>query len=429
MNKRLLNFFIWSRQKSIFRIFEQTFIMLMPIALVGSFFKMLRDVVFAPESLIYNVANFDIVMSDKVWNIGADVCFGMVRVTIGVLGIYAAYFTARYTAKMYNRDATIAGTASVVVILFCAYFASLNNGARSVFFSGVLHGNGILIALIIGYCVGQIFHFLSPKKVSFGNEKIAVIRQRALASIKPLLATILLGLVAGVAIYLLKFKMLNSNTFKSLVVNLQSSNNIWEIIGIDLVCNLLSWIGIGYPRTSLTSAVNSGASNANLNFALRHGSSWNIPYKYLGSSLIQSYGSIMWLCFALILLTIFLKRKSYSVRIAQLNILPVTFNTDMGLMIGWPLVLNPLFLPSILFLPVLNILLASLAIALRLIPAPAYPVLAGTPQVLVPFFSSNGNWQCLLFSFFLLAIDILLLFPCVKINAIAEAKIKEGKAN
>lgn len=409
--------FFWQiKQKKIFQIFQRTLTMLMPIAVLGSFFQMLRDVVFAPASLIYNIANFDVIMSDRIWSIGSNICFGMVRVTLGVFGIYAAYFTARYTAEIYHKDAVMSGTTSVIVILFCAYFASLNNGSRSVFFSGVLDSNGVLIALIIGYLVGQIFHFLAPDYHYIEHKSVVDLRRRALKSIKPLLAVTVFGLLLGMTIYLLKFKMLNSDSFKSLVVQLQSSNNILEIVGIDFVCNILSWLGINYPSASLTNITNSGALNANLNYALRHGSSWNVPYRFLGSSLIQSYGSMMGVCFALMLLALWLKRRSYHTKVAELNLLPVTFNINIGFAVSWPLLLNPLFLPVLALLPVINVLLAAGAIALHLIPAPAYPVLTGTPELLIPFFSSNGNWFCLIFSFFLLLVDICLLIPILKIS-------------
>ena len=71
MGERITSLILIIRRLPIFRIFQRTLGMLMPIAIIGSYFKLLRDAVFSPDSFIYNILNFDETMPDKIWYAGS----------------------------------------------------------------------------------------------------------------------------------------------------------------------------------------------------------------------------------------------------------------------------------------------------------------------------------------------------------------------
>ena len=93
MVNRITNIFLKLRRLAIFRIFQRTLVMLMPIAIIGAYFKLFRDAVFSPDSFIYNIFNFDITLPDRFWYAGAFVSRGMVRVTFGLFcgTLYCAF--------------------------------------------------------------------------------------------------------------------------------------------------------------------------------------------------------------------------------------------------------------------------------------------------------------------------------------------------
>jgi PTS system cellobiose-specific IIC component len=94
-------------------------------------------------------------------------------------------------------------------------------------------------------------------------------------------------------------------------------------------------------------------------------------------------------------------------------------------MVGMPIILNPvLFLPFII-IPVVNVLLASVAIALHIIAPCVYPVLRGTPGILISFFGSNGNWVNLVFSILLFILDIVMLIPIASLGQRIEKGLRE----
>lgn len=419
----------WLRQRSFFRVVQRTFVMLMPVATIGAYFKILRDCIFSPDSLIYNLFNFDYFMSDQVWNLGNALSSGMIQVTFGIFGIYVAYFSALYTARLYHKDATMAGITSVLVITFCAYLTGNNPNTNNqlVFYSRILNINGILIAILIGYFVGQVFHWLGKDYVHNSVEHVELIQRRAWNSLLPSLVAILFGFLLGLILYFFKIRLLDSSYITDLVTQLRSSNNLLVIVPLTLLATFSWWCGVGYPLQSLTHVTNSGAALVNLNYALRHGGASHVPYKFLGSSLVQGYGLMGDAAIGLavvIALLLYTKNKEIE-SITKLNLLPVTFGAKNGLAIGIPLILNPLYLLPIILIPALNELIAAAAISLNLIMPTVYPVLGGTPGVLVSFFGSNGNWPSFIFTILLFIMDILIFIPFILIGQKINEELKK----
>lgn len=407
---------VWFRRRVFFRIVQRTLVMLMPVATIGAVFQLLRDEFFSPDSLIYNIFNFEQNMPDIVWNAGSVITRGMVQVTIGIFGIYVAYFAAVYTARLYHKDSTMAGIAAVIVITFCSYLGEANRSVagRTTFYSRVLNINGTLFAIIVGYIVGQVFHYLGKSYVKTNVEHVIRIRHRAWNALLPTVVAILLGLLIGIVIYLFKIRLLDSYYFTSIASRLQSSNNLLVIIPMTMLVSLLWWLGIGYPISSLTNASNSGAAIANMNYALRHGNSYNVPYKYLGSSLINSYAIMV--IFALVMVIILYAKQKEIESVAKINLIPVTFGASNGLLVGLPIILNPVYFVPIVFLPAVNELFAAAAIKLHIIMPTVYPVLSGSPGILYSFFGTNGHWPNLIFTIVLFILDIIILIPAIKIG-------------
>lgn len=424
----------WLRERSFFQAAQKTLVMLMPIAVLGSYFQLLFDLVFSPNGLIYNIFGLDKILTDHLWYAGSFVTRGMVQITFGVFGVYAAYFMARYTAQIYHRDSTMSGLAAVLVILFCSYASSSGRDNRMPFTTGLLQVDGVFIALIVGYCVGQVFHLLGRQCLSVKSENTAGIRHRAWISMLPMAVSLMLGIVFGVIIYELQLKTLNSASFNELISRVQTTNNLAEVMLLSVVITLLSWLGIGYPLRSISGTINNAYTAENLTYALHHGNSWNVPYKFLGSSLINSYGAMGGASIVLaIIVVILLRRKNREIEtLALFSLLPAAFSSTLGFAIGMPLILNPLFILPELLLPLINMLLAAGAISLHILPVCVYPILKGTPGILIPFFGTNGDWVALIFPIILFILDVCLLLPVIKIGEKIERQLnleQEGAIN
>lgn len=422
------------RQWPFLRAAQRTLVMLMPIAVMGAYFNLLNDLVFSPDGLIYNIFSLDKIMSDHIWYAGSFVCRGMIEITFGVFGVYASYFMARYTARIYHKDSTMSGMTSVLIMLFCSYASSSGHNNHVPFTISLLQINAVFSALVVGFCVGQVFHLLGKNYVPVENESTKWIQHRAWDSVLPFFVSLALGVMLGIAIYELQIKLLNSASFNELVSRLQTTNNLLEVLFLSLIVTFLNWLGIGYPLHAFAGTVNNAYTAENLTYAFQHGNSWNVPYKYLGSSLIKTYGTMSGASVILAVIVLLLLRhgnKEISA-IARLNLIPAAFGSSLGFSAGLPIILNPVFvLPSIL-IPLVNMTLAAGAITMRIIPVCVYPILKGTPGLLISFFGTNGNWTSLLFVMVLFALDLCLMWPFIRINERVELKlrlIKGGSSN
>ena len=417
------------RQWTFLRAAQRTLVMLMPIAVIGAFFNLLNDLVFSPDGLIYNIFSLDKIMSDHIWYAGSFVCRGMIEITFGVFGVYASYFMARYTARIYHKDSTMSGMTSVLIMLFCSYASNSGHGNQVSFTISLLQINAVFSALVVGFCVGQVFHLLGKNYVPVENESTKWIQHRAWDAVLPFFVSLALGVMLGIIIYELQIKLLNSASFNELVSRLQTTNNLLEVLFLSLIVTFLNWLGIGYPLHAFAGTVNNAYTAENLTYAFQHGSSWNVPYKYLGSSLIKAYGTMGGVSVILAVIVLLLLRHGNKEigAIARLNLIPAAFGSSLGFAAGLPIILNPVFiLPSIL-IPLINMTLAAGAITLRIIPVCVYPILKGTPGLLISFFGTNGNWTALLFVMVLFALDLCLMWPFIRINERVELKLKLSK--
>lgn len=184
----------------------------------------------------------------------------------------------------------------------------------------------------------------------------------------------------------------------------QGNQSLWVALPLIAVSLLMSWLGIGGPTINTVAQGLTGAAAANLNYAFQHGSSWNVPYKCLTSTLYSSFANFGGdgVMLALVIALIIVGRQPEIQRLARWNLLPTLFNSGYGLMTGLPVILNPVFLLPYLLLPLANLLLGALATLMHLIPATPYPLPMGTPGPLAAFIGSNGDWEALLFSLVLL---------------------------
>ena len=111
--------------------------------------------------------------------------------------------------------------------------------------------------------------------------------------------------------------------------------------------------------------------------------------------------------------------------VAKMNLWPLLFSSSRGFLVGLPVILNPIYALQLVLVPVVNMLIAALAIFLHIVPTPVYTVLTGMPGPLVPFFATNGNWPTLIFTIFLFCLDVVMMIPAVKLDNRTKILLKD----
>ena len=429
MNNIVLRATLWLRKKSFFKITDQTLKMTMPLAIIGSFFQFLWRSVFSADSLISNICYFDNWMPDSIYNAAWYASQGLSNVIFNTMGIFVAYFAAQFTAKLYKKDAQMAGLTGSLVLLLCTYrFRDLGSGSVQMNFNWRSLGvQSLLFALIVGYMVGIIFRFFGTNFGHLSYEDSKRIEKRAFASFKPLLICLILGVIIVTLATIIQLEVITTNIYQFFQNEGQNNLSIGKYIPLLILALILNWLGMTQPILQLTSNSSSATTVSNLNYALRHGSSWNVPSKFLGNSIYQSYGRFggSGATLALLIAILLVYKYQNTVRVARWSFIPTLFSSNQGALIGIPIILNPFYLLPYVFIPILNILIASVAIALQLVPPSAYPILTGTPGPLVAFIGTNGNWNSLILSLLLFIMDILIYIPVVKLADKVEDEIAD----
>ncbi len=425
---KLAKWCIWLRRRSFFRVAQRTFAVLMPIATVGAFFQVLQDSVFAPESFIYNLFDFDKIMSDRFWDIGTSLSQCVVEVIFGLFCLFTVYFSASFTAKIYRKDATMAGISATTSLLVMVYLFQLGlTGRISLLSGGYLGFQYAFFALLLGYGVGQVFHWLGADYESVNYEHTKLVQDRAIKALKPTLVTVIGGVIIGGILYAAISNVKANFSLSTMTSAVENSNNLLLTVPSTALASFLSWLGLEEPILRLSNVETSAAATANLTYVMRRGSIWKIPYPYLGGSLISTYG-VMGGCAVVLALAVAILiwgRRKETETVAKMNLWPLLFSSSRGFLVGLPVILNPIYVIQLVFVPVVNMLIAALAISLHIVPTPVYPILTGTPGPLVPFFATNGNWPTLIFSIFLFCLDVVLMIPAVKLDNRTKALLKD----
>ena len=433
MLNRLVEWTVRFNQRSFIKITRQTLMLLFPIAYVGTLAVMLKKAFFATDSFFFNIADLGDIMPDWLWTGITGLTGGLAKITFGMFGVMAAYAAARYTAKLYHQDAPMAGMTGFATMLLLAFRYTRTSSPNMISFDwNLLSVRSVLFALIVGYGVGQVYRWLGkggePSDQTI--ETLEKMQQRALNAIRPLFFSLAVGAALGALFNWLTLSSWLDLAYTWLENFGQGNQSLWVALPLIAVSLLMSWLGIGGPTINMAAQGLTGAAAANLNYAFQHGSSWNVPYKCLTSTLYSSFANFGGdgVMLALVIALIIVGRQPEIQRLARWNLLPTLFNSGYGLMTGLPVILNPVFLLPYLLLPLANLLLGALATLMHLIPATPYPLPMGTPGPLAAFIGSNGDWEALLFSLVLLIFDVWVYIPFVRLALGAELKTQQIEA-
>lgn len=424
MQSKVVNSFVRFNRWSFIQVVRQTLVVLFPVTLLGSLARLVVKSFLDPNGFFYNILGIGAWLP-LVWLRTLQFVFTSVtQIFFNLLGVLACFICAYNTARFYRKDAQMAGVTGMFALLLVAYHYGRNPQMPINFHMALLGGKSLLLALLIGYGVGQLFRWKGPDQLAVKTVTWMNVRRQAFASLWPLSVTTVLAMLVSLAINSGSFYWAYSHTYTALAAASQEPKSIWTVLLLSLALAALDWLGLGIP-SSYRAPLNTTAYMANLNYALTHGSAWHVPYKYLGSTLYNSFANFGGdgLVLALIVAILLFPGSTSLHRVARWSAVPTVFNFDYSSLVGLPVILNPVFLLPFMLLPLVNIAIAAGVTVLGLIPATPYPVLLGTPGPLIGFLATNGNWGTLVFTMLLLFLDIALYLPFVRLNFQVETQL------
>lgn len=384
------------------KIIQQTLALLFSIMLLGSFAEVLKFTFLTPSGYMARLFNI------PGWLPFAGELAGIMGVvfhcTIDMIALYGAYGSAYYTAKRYANPelAPITGATGILAFLMIAYRPVAGNPLN---FSNALMAEGLLVALVVGYFCGRLMSWLiRPTTTSASFQLVTpILVIMILAAIVSLLEHI--GGTLELPTYLASF-----------VTQHSQGHALLYVLGLGALTDLLAWMAIGGPFINAPTFTDV-PSWANMNSALRQGSAWNVPYPFTDTTLFHSFANFggSGVTLALIMAILLFSKQARSRTVSKWAIFPAIFNNHYPMMMGIPVLFNPIFLIPFVLAPLVNMVIAAGFILLKWVPVAAYPVPAGTPGPLIAFIGTNGNWLSLLLGAGLITLDVLIYWPFVKL--------------
>lgn len=397
MNK-LLVFTAQVNRGHLATIGRQTFRMMFPIMLLGSIAEVIK------YAFLTKNGYMDSLFQITTWLPYSAQLAGMLELifhcTIGMIALYGAYGMAHFTVKAFGHQNTNAGIIGVLAFLLMCYRPTKT---QSLAFDATLLAQGLLIAMVTGYLVGRLI-------LKFNRQN----NRQPYPLIIPILVVMISATVINRVLNLINQWRLPTDFASFMSIHAQTSS-LLVVIGLGALTEILAWLAIGGPFINAPTFTDAPAW-ANMNAALRHHSAWQVPYQFTDTTLFHSFANFggSGVMLALIIAILLVSKNANHRSVSKWSLFSTLFNSHHAMMLGIPILFNPIFLVPFVLAPIINMLIAAGFIALKWIPVAAYPVPSGTPGPLIAFIGTNGNWLTLLLGLLLLALDVMIYIPFVK---------------
>ena len=422
MTNYLIRSFLWFRERGFVQITQKTLVSLFPFLLFSGIIRVISLSVFSEMGYINQLFS----VSDwlPAFKTSGQVLINLSSFLGGLAGPLSTYFAGKYTAGHYGRSTGTAGVTSLLV--------SLIIGSQELLMSPLNDGDltrinlpasiNIMLAIFVGYLVGQIFRFSRASDDQI-VDKNYIYQPK---TVRP----IFLSLILAIGLNILLVIGERENIFQSIrqftSTITVTGNHLFSTFMMGLLSTFSAWIG-----NSQAFALNSIAEDS-LTYAVSHHTTTGLPHLFTLTNLYHSYGlvagvgSILALLVALLLTSTSYKDK----KVSLLSVFPSLFNNGAPLMVGVPVLLNLVYLVPFLLAPMVNMGIAAIALALRLMPAAVYPVPDGTPSLLYAFIGTGGSLRALSVSLFCFAVDVAIFIPFVRLsNKVQHGLKEEGETN
>lgn len=423
----LVQRFLWFRERGFVQITQKTLVSLFPFFLFSGIIRVISLSVFSELGYINQLFS----VSDwlPAFKITGQVLNNLSGFLGGLSGPMSTYFAGKYTAGHYGRSTGTAGVTSLLV--------SLIIGSRELLMSPLNEGDltrislpasvNIMLAIFVGYLVGQIFRFSRASDDQI-VDKDYIYQPK---TVRP----IFLSLILAVGLNILLVVGEQRNVFQTISQYISTvtvtDNHLFSTFMIGLLNTFSACFGNSQAFAHNAITEDSFALE-NLTYAVSHHTTVGLPHLYTLTNLYHSYGLVAGIgsCLAL-LVALLLKSTSFKdKKVSLLSVFPSLFNNGAPLMVGIPVLLNLVYLIPFLLAPMVNMGIAAVALAIRLMPAAVYPVPDGTPSLLYAFIGTGGSLRALAVSLLCFAVDVAIFIPFVHLsNKVQHGLKEEGESN
>ncbi|MCC4347157.1 PTS transporter subunit EIIC [Limosilactobacillus reuteri] len=427
-NEKIIKWAMWFNRLSFIQIFRETMIILFPVALVGAIVWIISDNLLAPNGFLANVLYvrqwlpqrqfFRALFSDAT------------TITVGWLAAYSSFVSAIMTTRRYKRENLVAGFCAIISYVLIFYHTVRGSQSIDIRYFGA---GWLIIGVIAGYLVGLIFVKWGQRfalgDIQTGSQNLMA---KILQNIKPFTISFIVAFILHLLYAVWRTFNLDAITTQNISSVIGRHSNYLLNITLSFFNTVLVWLGFAEPINIASDAYSNEVRN-NLIYALTH-KSFAVPYPFTPSALYNGFANFggIGVTLALVIGILWVGHQTNQQKVAKLSIFPAIFNHGLPILFGSRVFLNPIYVFPFIFLPIVNMLIASIFIFIHAIPPIVYPIPNGTPGILVPFIGTGGDWRALLISILLVIMDIIVYIPFIKLAFEVDkrlAKEEEGSQN
>lgn len=414
--KKTINVQIKFNTSRIIRAIMNTFARIFPLILIGTFAEAIEQSCFSNNGFFTTIYHLNKIIPTFIFNDAHNMLQAIADVTINISSAFVAFFIAKYIAHSYQKNEDLAGISGLLFFLLTTY--NFKSNSREIFFFNDLGISNLLLALVFGTIAGWLFAKLSKHKLSSSlNSTVEIVRQ-SLNDIFPVIIILILGAI--VSFIFSKFAPLGitQELYLFLALPRQSHHHLFNIIRMVFFNNLMCSIGLYGPLNTLHQTIDLNQTTANLNYAIVHHSLYNVPYPISMHTLYYTYATFggNGMLNGLIIAILLCSHNKYQRHIAKLSLIPNLLNFNSPLLIGLPIVLNPLLMIPFLITPIVCITIAYFFIKTGFIPPAVYTIPSTTPGILAAYLGTNGNPRALLVSIINIIVATIIYIPFVKMS-------------
>ena len=398
--RRLKDVLLKIASRRILRAISAAFTAAMPILIIGGFFTVLQNLPFpAYQEAVRNTG------ISAVFNTGADM-------TVGCISLYIAFLTAYHYGEEYRVSGPHAGINSLIC------FFLIMDLPGNVLYMEYIGTKGIFCAFITAYLSVHIYRLFSRASERFTRNLKSVPPQiyHSFFSLIPCFFSVLFfTMIAGI----FRLGIYGSfpdfvYTYLQLRISGLMGEHILSLMLSSLLSNLFWFVGIhgGNIVNSVTNPILMPLSLENLQAYSMHAALPHIiHHKFVSICIFGGAGSTL----ALAALMCFRARSQRMKQLGRLSLPMGIFFINEPIILGLPVMMNPLMLIPFILVPEVSIFLTWLVMSAGIVPpAVGFDIPWTTPPVITGFI--QGGWRLALWQVLLFLLQGILWYPFFRIQ-------------
>lgn len=385
---------------------SNAFISMLPVTIIGSLFTLL--------------ANFpSIAVTDWFTKTGLiNVLKIPGRMTVDLISVYAVFFFGYHLAKSFKKEIAVpAGLVSLISFFIVTPIAQIVTDTATI--NAIpftyLGAKGLFTAIFVGLIASRLYILFDHKGFTIKMpEGVPEAVSSSFSSLIPAGITIVIMLVFSGLIAMTSYGSVSAMIYTIIQSNLMKiAGNSLPIYCLFMFLASLLWIFGLNGGSIMISVVNPIFMPLALENLAAYQAGEAMPhiltraFDYMFN--FGGTGSLLALC---ILITFFSKSKRYKM-IGRLALPASIFNISEPMMFGVPVVLNPIFVIPMLFIPVIMASVSYFVCSIGLIPIPNGVQIPWTcPPIISGFLL--GGWRMAIWQVAVIVVEMAMYYPFFK---------------